>query len=64
MNVDYILEMEDESGLRRATVIPFVNRHSVQIRAATSRKWTLGKRPIKEKRGYRQFRIEMSGAVP
>lgn len=59
--VEYILEIEENGRPIRSFAIPPVATVEIVKQPATSRRWTFGDSPVKQKSGYRQARISISG---
>ena len=59
--IKHVLEVEIGQRLVQRMVIPLVSGYQRTETPATARDWTLGARPVKQKMGYREARISLSG---
>jgi len=59
--VQYILEIEQNGRVTRSFALPPVARVNIDKAPSNARRWTLGGSPVKQKSGFRQARISISG---
>ncbi len=59
--IKYVLEIEVGRKVVQRMVIPLVSSYQRNEAPATTREWTFGTYPVKQKMGYREARISLSG---